>query len=151
MNTPARPGLKFDTLDAMLADVDRLRGGYTKAGEWDLGMILDHLAKTEEAAFAKGRWNLPWPMTAVIRTLVHGMVGRQKYPSFKIPVAPQLKPTPGVDVDEAFGRFRDLTQRMKTLPSDTVAAPPFGRMPTADYVGMQLLHGAHHLAFLKPT
>ena len=151
MSSPARPGLSFDTIDAMLADADRLRRGYAKAGQWDLGMILDHLAKTQSAPFDTGRWNLPWPATAIVRSMIHGMVKRHQYPSFKVPMAPPLKPTPGVDVDEAYGRFRELSERIKRLPADTVAAPPFGRMSTADFVGIQLLHGAHHLAFLRPT
>ena len=151
MSTPARPDLKFASIEAMVADADRLRRGYTRAGQWDLGMVLDHLAKTQDAPFAEDRRNLPWPTGAIARRMIRGMVRRQRYPSVKIPMAPPLKPTPGVDVDEAYGRFRDLSDRLRGLTTDTVAAPPFGRMATADFIGIQLLHGAHHLAFLAPT
>ena len=84
MSTPARPDLKFASIDDMVADADRLRGGYARAGQWDLGMVLDHLAKTMSGPFAGGR-SAPWPISAVVRAGVRRMVAKQTYPSVKIP------------------------------------------------------------------
>lgn len=151
MSTPARPDLKFDTLDALVADADRLRAGYEKAGQWDLGMVLDHLNRTMSGPFGPGRNWVPWPATAAVRAAIHGMVRRGRYPSMKIPAMPSLRPTPGADADAALASLRDVVRRTEGLSGDTVQLPPFGPISRADFVGMQLLHGAHHMSFLRPT
>lgn len=150
MSTPARPELKFDTIDAMLADAEHLRSaGYEQAGRWTLGMVLDHLTKAMSGPFGGGR-NLPWPLSAAGRSLMHGMVRRGRYPAMKFPAPASFRPDPGVDPAAASEAFRSVCERAKALPGDTVVCPPLGRVPTTDYLGVQLLHGAHHLSYLRP-
>jgi len=135
----------------MIADVDSLRHGYEKAGQWDLGMVLDHLTKGMSGPFTGGGWNLPWPVGATLRALMHRMAERGRYPSMKFPAPKAMRPTPGVDVEAARAAFRAAAERVKALTGETVVWPPLGRMPTADFVAVQLLHGAHHLGYLRPT
>ena len=152
MGTPARPDLHFDSVDAMLADVEHLRRGYDKAGQWDLGMVLDHLAKSMSPPFAAGQKNLPWPVPSIARVMIAAMARRKTYPmGVTIPALPSIRPTPGVDVDAAYDHFRDIAGKVKTLPADVTPFPPVGRVPTGDFLGLQLLHAAHHLSFLRPT
>ena len=150
MSTPARPDLRFDSIAAMRADAEHLnRVGYDKAGEWDLAKILDHVAKTMSGPFREGERNLPWPVGPIARRLVHRMVERGRYPSMKIPVMPSLRPDPNATTDDALPFFIGACVECDKLAGDTVRCPPFGTMPRGDFIGMQLLHGAHHLSFLK--
>ena len=148
--TPARPDLKFASLDALVADADHLRAGYAKAGQWDLGMVLDHLAKAMSIPFAGGR-SLPWPAGPIGRALVRRMVRKGRYPSVKLPAPPSQRPTPGVDVNDAYHRFVEAADRLKATTGTVVSFAPIGWVPTGDFVAVQLIHGAHHLAFLRPT
>lgn len=151
MGTPARPELRFDSIRAMRDDAERLRRvGYDKAGQWDLTMILDHLGKTMSGPFQEGQRNLPWPVGPIARRLVHRMVEKQTYPNLTIPALPRIRPTPGVALDDAYPTFVGACAQVEALTDDRVACPPFGVLPRTDFVGMQLLHGAHHLSFLKP-
>ena len=151
MSTPARPDLKFDSMDAMLADAERLKtGGYEQAGQWTLGMVLDHLTKTMSVPFAPGR-TLPWPASAIGRLVVHGFAKRDRYPSVKFPAMPFQRPTPGIDLATAYDAFRSASERVKGVTGDTVGCPPLGPLPVGDFVAVQLLHGAHHLGYLKPA
>ncbi len=151
VSTPARPDLKFDSLDAMLGDAERLKAsGYEQAGQWTLGMILDHLAKTMSLPFQPGR-SLPWPASALARAAVHAFAKRDVYPTMvRFPAMKSQRPTPDVDLATAYDAFRSSAERLKGL-GDTLVCPPLGRLPTADFVAVQRLHGAHHLSFLRPT
>jgi hypothetical protein len=152
MSTPARPALKFATLDALLADVDRLRGGYERAGRWELGPMLDHVAKMMSTPFEPGQWNLPGPAVAVARFCIRQMVRRNWYPTMvTFPAPPSIRPTEGVDADAAVAHLREVVDQIRALPDGPVTCPPFGRIAKGDYVGLQLLHAAHHLSYLKPT
>ena len=151
MSKPARPELKFDSIRAMRDDVDALlRVGYERAGQWDLAMVLDHLAKTLSGPFREGERSLPWPIGPIARKLVHRMVTRGQYPNLTIPALPSIAPTPGVPLGEAMPFFLGACAACEKLDGETVVAPPFGRLSRADFLGMQLLHGAHHLSYLKP-
>src|SRR5688500_15178426 len=121
MSTPARPELKFDSIAAMRADVEHLRKvGYEKAGQWDLPMILDHLAKAMSGPFQEGAWNLPWPVGPVARRLVHRMVARGQYPRATIPALPSLAPTPGVTMEDAYPYFLGAATECEKLTGETV-------------------------------
>jgi hypothetical protein len=151
MSKPARPELRFATFDELLADVDRLRSGpYDKAGKWDLGMILDHLARMMNVPFTDGLRSMPWPAGAVARFVIHLMVKRNKYPSIRFHAPRAIRPSPNADVDTAYTSLKEAIDRVKAVTGETITVPPFGVMPTADFIGLQLLHAAHHLSFLKP-
>jgi hypothetical protein len=150
MSKPARPELRFDTLDAMLADAERLALGYERAGQWELGTILDHLTKSLSTPFAPGQKNLPWPVAATLRFFMRAMVRRGRYPAIKFPAPSMLKPSP-METAPALAAFREVVERVKGLPDGVIECPPAGPMRSADFVAVQLLHAAHHLAFLRPT
>jgi hypothetical protein len=76
MAKPARPELIFHSIDEMIADAQRLKAGpYEKAGQWDLAMILDHLARAMETPPSNQR-PVPWPFNIVARGFIHQMAKR---------------------------------------------------------------------------
>jgi hypothetical protein len=151
MSTPARPDLRFQSLADLMADVNRLRSGpYDKAGQWDLGTMLDHLAKSLGAPFVEGRKNLPWPLGPVARFVIHRFARRTTYPSIELPVPKMIKPTPGADAEAAYAALVTAVEKLRAVPGPTIRCPPFGTLPLDDFMRIQLLHAAHHLSFLKP-
>jgi hypothetical protein len=149
MAKPARPELIFRSIDEMLADVARLRAGpYQKAGQWDLGMILDHLGKAMTVPPVDQK-PVPWPINIVARALIRRMAKRQFYPPFKFPAPKGMRPTPNIPLESAEPMFRAAAEKLKSLPGPTISDTPFGTLALDDFVKLQLLHGAHHLSFLR--
>jgi hypothetical protein len=150
MAKPARPDLVFRSIDELLADAARLKAGpYKKAGEWDLPMILDHLAKAMEIPFTTQK-PVPWPFNMVARGMIHLVARRRFYPSMKFPAPKAMRPTPNTPLESADAAFRAAAQKIKSFEGPTVSGTPFGTLALKDFVKMHLLHGAHHLSFLRP-
>ncbi len=150
MSKPARPDLKFNTVDEMIADAQALRAGpYDRAGQWDLAMILDHLAKAMGGPFAAGGKNLPWPAARIGRFVMHRFAQRTTYPAIQFPAPKSMKPTTGIALEPAFAEFLTAARQVQAASGETIQWPPFGAMPLEDFRKIQLLHGAHHLSFLK--
>ncbi len=153
MAKPARPELIFHSVDEMLADVDRLRGGsYEKTGQWDLPMILDHLAKSMHTMqTCEGMKPVPKPLDIVARLGVHLVTKRKYYPGIKFSAPKEMRPTVGIPLEAAEAAFRQAAEQVKAINTPTVSGTPFGTMMSDDFVKLQLLHGAHHLSFLRPV
>lgn len=152
MGKPARPDLVFGSFGDMLADVQRLRdGSYRRSGEWDLAMILDHLAKAMNYPWDPQTRPMRWPGRVVARWVIHRMVQRGVYPSFQVPAPKSMRPTPDIPLDTANAALRAAVERVQSLSGPTVPGTPFGQMPLEDFVKLHLLHGAHHLSYLAPV
>ncbi len=150
MAKPARPELVFRNLDEMLADVDRLKAGpYEKTGQWELPQILDHLTKGVNACLAHEK-AVPWPLDIAVRVAVHLINKRTYYPPFKFHAPKDMQPATDISLDQADTAFRAAIEQIKSLPGPVVPHTAFGKMPLADLIKLQLLHGAHHLSFLRP-
>ena len=150
MSKPARPGLKFNNLDELVADVDQLNAGpYEKAGRWDLPMIVDHLAMTMNGPFGSGAKNIPWPAGPVVRFVFHRIAQRKTYPHVKFPAPKIIQPKSGVSMDVVHAELIRGIDRLNAVTGETIDCPPFGTLLLEDFKKMQLLHGAHHLSFLK--
>jgi hypothetical protein len=149
MAKPARPELIFHSIDDLLADAARLRAGpYEKAGEWDLAMILDHLGKAMEIPSPVQK-SVPWPVSVIARAFIRRMTRRGVYPSFKIRAPKAMQPTPNIPLETADAMFRAAAGKIKTFTGPTVEGTPFGALPREDFIKLHLLHGAHHLSFLR--
>jgi len=149
LSKPARPDLKFNSFDEMITDAQKLRAGpYDRAGQWDLAMILDHLGKSMNMPFAGGK-NLPWPATVIGRFVLHRFAQRTTYPMVKFPAPKGIRPISGIELEPAFTEFLTAARRVEDASDETIQWPPFGRILLEDFRKIQLLHGAHHLSFLK--
>jgi hypothetical protein len=150
MAKPARPELIFHSVDDMIADVQRLKAGpYEKAGQWDLAMILDHLGKAMLVPQPPEQMRVPWPFNIVARALIHQLARRTYYPQFKFPAPKAFQPSGNVSLEQADAGFCAAAAKVKTFDGPTVSDTPFGTLPREDFVKLHLLHGAHHLSFLR--
>jgi hypothetical protein len=150
VSKPARPDLKFNCIDDLIADADQLRAGpYERAGQWDLAMILDHLAKSMGSPFKPGGKYFPWPARIIVQFAMGLFARRKMYPAIVIPAPEMIRPTPGIALEPAYAEFITTARQVQTAGGETIQVPPFGRLKLDDFRKIQLLHGAHHLSFLK--
>ena len=149
MAKPARPDLKFSSYDEMLADVERLKGGYDKTGQWDLPMILDHIGKGINAPWIP-QMKIPWPGSLIAQAIIRRMVNKQYYPNIKFHAPKAMQPTAGIPMETAYPAFIATVEKVKNYPDPVMKNTPFGDVPTELWQKLHLLHGAHHLAFLTP-
>jgi hypothetical protein len=150
MAHPARPDLKYNSLDEMLADVERLRSGAVEqAGQWNLAMTLDHMAKAMNAHDNPMVKPMRRPLRWIVRAAVHRMVRRGRYPSMRFPAPKRMRPEPNVSLESTYAEFRSAVEGLRTMPGLIVADTPFGDLSLDEFIKLQLLHGAHHLGFLK--
>lgn len=140
----------YRNFDDVLADVEQLRRGYEKKGNWSLAMILDHLTKSMLLPFNDQAPWLPPPIRWVARTMIRRMVRSGNYPEFKLIAPKVMKPAETISEQAAYEEFRAAAERINHLTDPTIDIRPFGRLEMADFKQMQLIHAAHHLGFLVP-
>jgi hypothetical protein len=149
MSKPFRE-LKFDSLEACLADLDRLaRGGYHAHGKWDLAQICNHCAYFAELPVKGFDFKVPW--------LIRVTLGR--YLKWKFvykgmtPGGQTLKPSlyePGGDEAAAVARLRKAMQDLWTAPEPFHVSPFFGPMTREEWQKLHLNHCSLHFGFLEP-
>lgn len=150
MADPCRPGLRFASLDALVADVDQLRSSeIEQCGQWSLAMILDHLVKWTAGMLDGGLPSVPGFVQSIARLMVHRVVRKQVYPTVKLKAIKVLQPGSSPPLDWTYGEFIRMVERVRKLPGSVVHTQPFGGLSRDDFQRLMLLHAAHHLAFLR--
>jgi hypothetical protein len=148
--------LHFDSLDEMLAEVDRLaeadrKGQLKQLGNWTLGQALGHLAAWTEYGYTGFP---PLRVPFFIRWILR--LQRQRF--LKGPMRAGIK-IPGVEggtlataptpLDEALGRFRRIQERLRT-EAPPFASPALGQLTHEEAIALNLRHAELHLGFFTP-
>ena len=147
-----RRELHFDSIDAVLADVERLAAGpYTQLGNWSLGEMCDHLARSLDSATDDNQFRPNLLLRVVGPFLKNRMVNGSVPPGFRMPegMKPIFMPTADTDVTEGLPRLRTAIERFKaaTLPE---SSPTFGKMSREEWHKFHCRHAEMHLSFLVP-
>jgi len=111
-----RRTLKFNSLDDILAELDRLEGKkLTPIGNWSVGQILAHIAIPINGAIDGMKFRPPWFIRMVARLLKKRFLSQPMPPGFKIPADAQaeLIPPPTSEPDD-FNILRKAIQRLKS-------------------------------------
>jgi len=149
MPAPPPRALKFDNLDQVVAEVEKLRKGYRKTGVWTLAQTCGHLAAVMEFSLT------PPPPGAVatpeqtarrqdfIKSIQAGRSGKFSAP-------PTTVPSPDAG-DDQIERFLADIKTLKEFPHKEVMMGPLGPAPVGDAIAAHLAHAAHHLGFLLPS
>jgi len=149
MPAPPPRVLKFDNLDQVVAEVEKLRKGYRKTGVWTLPQTCGHLAAVMEFSLT------PPPPGAVatpeqtarrqdfIKSIQAGRSGKFSAP-------PTTVPSPDAG-DDQIDRFLADIKTLKEFPHKEVMMGPLGPAPVGDAIAAHLAHAAHHLGFLLPS
>jgi uncharacterized protein DUF1569 len=150
-----RRNLRFNSVDEVLADVDRLvdaerAGRLKRLGNWSLGQTLGHLATWAEYAYTPAPLKTPWFVKAILRLMKRKYLYGSMHAGAKIPgVAGGTLGTAPMSVEEALPRFRQAFERLKKEPP-TAPSPAFGKLTHGEGVALNMRHAELHLSFLVP-
>jgi hypothetical protein len=155
--TPGRRRLRFETVEDAVAEAERLveaerAGRLARAGNWDLGLTLGHLATWASFAFDgyPAAIHPPLPVRLVARAMKGRVLEKGMMAGVKLGRVPGgtvgLDPVPA---DEGLRRFRAAMQRLgSTAP--TADNPVFGKLTHAQWIQLNLRHAELHLGFQVP-
>jgi hypothetical protein len=145
-----RRSLRFPDFDHVLRDVDALlAAGYTRAGNWDLAQISDHLGKVIIMSLDGFPTRYPWPMRVVARWFALPGILRHKVFRTKMTAPQYLLPVAGED-RAAVERLRAAVARFTSHSGPLHPSPIFGTLSRDEWREVHLWHCEHHLSFLHP-
>lgn len=149
-NVAERRELRFESLDRVMPEVDRLLEGHVTVGNWSLGQICNHLARTIQIALDPPR-RMPWPVRRLVGPLVlRHFLRRGSMPDgFKSPAS--LIPKPGLDARAEAEALRATIQVFQQSMPEMFDHAFFGKVRKADFARLQCIHCAHHLGFVLPA
>jgi hypothetical protein len=152
-----RRKLRFDRIDDVLADVDRIAaadkaGRLRRTGNWTAGQTFGHLASWitygyEGYPIAPPPWFIRWILRRKVRQyLKEGMPAGARIPKVEHgTLATQDMPT-----DAGAERLRQALRRLSAGERCPHDSPAFGPMSHEDRVALNLRHAELHLSFLHP-
>jgi hypothetical protein len=143
--------LKFDTLDDILADVERLAQDKVRAiGNWSPGQNLTHLAIIMNGCMGGIPYKAPFYLRAVAWFLKNNFVKNPMPAGFDLPKAAAALLVPGeTSWEDGVQTIRVAIARMKTEPQRH-PHPVLGALTRAQWDQLHCRHCELHLSFLIP-
>jgi hypothetical protein len=146
--------LRFERLEDILADVDRLAQAkeIKHLGNWSPGQVLKHLSILMNNSMDGFRTGLPlWarPIMFVMRPFFKGKFLRNPMPpGFKLPpkTLAELGPPP-TTWEEGLAAIRQALHRLQT-ETQRVPSPFLGKMTSEQWTQLHCRHSELHLSFL---
>ena len=147
--TPGRRTLRFQDLEDIMPDVERLLDGHTTVGHWSLGQICRHLATVLRRVV-----DLP----ASTPHDASGWVGEGRKREFfesgvvpeGIPTSPRLLPAEALDEHEEAEGLRQAIAHYQASPGPVVPHVLLGFLTRKEWDRFHCIHAAHHLSFAVP-
>jgi hypothetical protein len=150
--TTARREVRYESLDEVMADAERLAGGKVRTlGQWSYPQILDHLGKSVLASIDGYGFKAPWVARVFIAPLMkNSFLTKPMKPGFKLPSsASAILPAAEVSLQAALEGLRKAIARLKVEPSR--APHPFlGSLADQEYTALHLRHSELHMSFVIP-
>lgn len=150
--TPGRRVLRFESLDQVMPDVDRLLQGHQTVGNWTLGQICNHLSLAMLGSL-EGYPLRPLPgfvrATAGRLIMNHMFKTEQIREGFWLPK--KDSPKPGLDARAEAEALRATLGLFAAESEPKGVHPFFGKLTRAQWDQFHRIHFAHHLSFAVPT
>jgi len=152
-----RRSLCFETLDDLLAEVDRVveadrEGRLHRGGNWTTGQVLGHIAAWIEYGYEG--YPMPKPpflVRLMARWFLKRVLRDGMRPGFKIPgVEGGTYGTEEMPTEAAAERLRRAVKRLQAGEPARYHSPAFGPMSEEDRIRLTLRHAELHLSFLLP-
>jgi hypothetical protein len=147
--TPGRRTLRFENLDDIMADVERLMDGHTTVGTWSLAQICRHLATATRRVV-----DLPASTPHDPTHLVSEEQKRRVLESGALPEGlpgpPEIMPGEALGEREQAEGLRAALDHYRASPGPVVPHRFFGRLTREEWDRLVLIHCAHHLSFAIP-
>jgi len=150
-----RRELRFESIDQVLADVDRLveaerSGRLKRLGNWTLGQTLGHLATWVEYSYTGAPLKVPFFIRWMLRLRKQKFLYEPMRAGVWIPrVEGGTLATEPMPLDEALERLRRALQRLKA-EAPTPPSVIFGPLTHEEWIANHLRHAEVHLSFMVP-
>jgi hypothetical protein len=144
-----RRKLRFANCDEVLADCERLLGGYRQLGNWSLGKMACHLADACNLALEPSTIRVPWFMRFVARTVFKKKAMQKMSPGFKLPKSAAVLEPNETEDRAGVEKFRQTLARWKQQ-KERYHHPFFGKLTPEEWETLMLRHAEMHLSFLLP-
>jgi hypothetical protein len=150
-----RRELRFESLDAVLAEAERLAaaeraGRLRRLGNWTLGQTLGHLASWAEYSYTGAPLQAPFFVKWFLRLRKRKFLYGRMRAGVKIPrVEGGTLATEPVPLDEGLERLRRVLGRLKA-EAPTAPNVIFGPLSHDEWVALHCRHAELHLGFLVP-
>jgi hypothetical protein len=151
-NVAGRRSLHFQSLDEVLAEVDRLAeadaaGRLTQLGNWTLGQALGHMAAWSEYGYTGFPLKVPFFIKWILRLRKRKFLYEPMRPGVRIPrVEGGTLATQPMSRQEGLDRFRRAVERLKREPQ-THPSPVLGPLTHEESIAINLRHAELHLGF----
>jgi hypothetical protein len=148
-----RRTLRFESIDQMMAQVDRLveaerAGRLKRLGNWTLGQMLGHLAGWAEYSYTGSPLTPPLFIKWILRLQKRKFFKGPMWAGVKIPGVPGgTLATKNLPLDKALGRLQKVMARLK-VETPTIPHAIFGPLPHDKWIAINLRHAELHLSFL---
>ena len=124
-----RRQLDFRDFDALTAEIERLkRGGYMKAGNWDLGQVCEHLGKSMQSSLDGFKEKTPWLLRVFVAPIFKRRIFKSRVMPAGIKGPPSLMPRPQVDETTAVKYFDQQLARVRDHKGTFPKHPFFGKL-----------------------
>ena len=148
--TPGRRTLRYESLDEVMPDVERLLEGHTTVGTWSLAQICRHLAtvmrRVVDLPASTPHDPSKWvPEEQKRQVLESGMLPEG------MPGPPEIMPTDTLGEREEAEDLRAAIAHYKASSGPVIPHRIFGPLTKAEWDRLQLIHLAHHLSFAIPA
>jgi hypothetical protein len=146
-----RRQLQFNSINDILADVDRLDRGQIKTlGNWSSGQVLKHLTIVMTASLDGFKHQAPWFVRMIGKFMKKRMLTKPMSAGFTLPPNAAAEMVPGpIEWADAAKQFRDVVRRMnaeeKRMPSSFL-----GPLTREEWDRLHCRHAELHLSFLIP-
>lgn len=141
-----RRRLDLRSFDEVIAEVDRLHTqGYTKAAQWDLSQVCQHLTESLRQALEGYTFKPPWylrPLAPMFRRQIF----RDRRFGQNLPTGKDLV-FPSADEGQSIAEFKAMLQQFRNA-EQYLPSPFFGPRPVDEVRDFHLIHASHHLSCL---
>lgn len=145
----ARRSLQLTDEDAAIAEIERLRSGYTKVGKWSLEQAAYHLDQSLQSRMQPGPHPANMPEQDARRDTLQQVLASGRLPD-GILAPPSMEPSPEC-TSECVDSLIATLRKSKTFPGPFAPHRLFGSLSDADMRRINMIHIAHHLSYLVPT
>ncbi len=152
--TVKRRKLDLRNGDEVIAEINSLRqSGYSKAKNWNLTQVCQHLSATMNGGMDGFGFRLPWILRATIVKWVFAYALKSRKLLSGAPTFPVLKPKcdSHQDDDALIDECIESIKRAQTFTGSLEDYAMLDNLSHEDWRDFMWIHAAHHLSFLIPT
>jgi len=148
--TQGRRTLRFNSLDEVMPDVERLLEGHSTVGNWSLAQICRHVSTVmrrvvdlpASTPVDPSQWA---PEERKREVLESGMIPEG------LPAPPEILPAEALNEREEAEGLRAAIAHYKASKGPVIPHRIFGPLTKAEWDRIQCIHCAHHLSFAVPA